>query len=232
MATVSRQVFGQALLDAISPTVKPSCITAKVKVRAVSMIGAWESIWTSHPGQTPQTSTVTDPSAGSQLINVAYTAQNDPETTDSDTDRTFNIQMSLVPNYTCQVGVVGTTLTVVQRLWTSTCIRWNSTVGEFNPYDTIVTDVYDVSVGQGAGVQLVRDPTKQTVANNAQPAPQDLVNHCEGVRNMDKEMSEQFVSPAALDLSPVVASLPPNSIPADVTFSSATFDCSQNLVCS
>ncbi|KAH7131461.1 hypothetical protein B0J13DRAFT_642157, partial [Dactylonectria estremocensis] len=233
---INRQVFSQYMLtETILPAIQESCVSSNVSVTAKDGLGDWKYTFSLLPGQTPQTSTVTDPKTGAQVINIAYTSQNDPNSSSSDSYLAFSIQLDIMPHYTCQVSFIGSTITIVQRLWVWIYVEWDATGEGINGYDLTLTDVYDMSVAQNGGLQITRDPSKQTKVDNSQdPDRSWLVNIFTGVNDAVNQIKSQITQLVPLDMESIVFSAPQSFVfpGAKVfTYSSAIFSDCQDLVC-
>jgi hypothetical protein len=235
VVTVNRQVLSQNLLNTILPAVQQFCNTTNVHVNVRNPFGEWSANFDVVPNQTPQTSTVTDVNTGAQIINITYTSQNDGGVSDSDSDMGFTVRLNIVPNYTCQVSVTGTTMTVVQRLWVSIFLNCGFTTVSINGYDTTLTDVYDVSVDQSGDLQLSLDQDKETSVDNSQTADNSWMESIiVGVNGLVGELKQAISPLSPLDMGSLNLSIPQNSVspcPNVLTYGSATFSENQDLVC-
>ncbi|CVL11696.1 hypothetical protein FPRO06_13005 [Fusarium proliferatum] len=234
VVAINRNVFAQYLLDNfILPQVETSCLTTVFKLHALNAFGHWGYDLKVVAGQTPQSATVTD--KGANVISINWQSHNDPNTSSSDSNGLFFIKGTVMPNYDCEVSFVDNTIVIEQHLQVYTFVQWDATGSSFYPYDTTITDVYDISVDQNGGLQVTLDPSKHTsVDKSTSPDRSATVNAFTSINDLGNDIKGDIDEMVAADLSSVTFNGPQSFIfpgANTFTYASASFSAYQDLVC-
>ncbi|KAK4460579.1 hypothetical protein QBC42DRAFT_332263, partial [Cladorrhinum samala] len=232
---INRNVIAGLILDQLLQVVSNSCFTATTDVMAHAF-GDVSYEYSFTPGAKPQTALVNPVNPNvfpvdvtQPVISIAYSSYS----TDDDKSGVTYGELSLTPNYTCDVYFSGTTMQVKQRLWVKMFAEWDDTGDTINPYDKTITDTYNISVDQNGVLQTQQGGS--TAEDNSQSADRSgIVNAFTNINNLVNGIKGDITDLVSTHLQPI----PFNNLKNFVfpgarvfTYKSAGFSEGQDLIC-
>lgn len=232
---INRNVIAGLILDQLLQVVSNSCFTATTDVTAHAF-GDVSYEYNLTPGAKPQTALVNPVNLNvfpidvtQPVISIAYSSYS----TDDDKSGVTYGELSITPNYTCDVYFSGTTMQVKQRLWVKMFAEWDDTGDTINPYDKTITDTYNISVDQNGVLQTQQ--VESTTEDNSQSADRSaIVNAFTNINNLVNGIKGDITDLVSTHLQPI----PFNNLQNFVfpgarvfTYKSASFSEGQDLIC-
>ncbi|KAM7219788.1 hypothetical protein V8F06_004822 [Rhypophila decipiens] len=199
---INRNVIAQLVLDQLLPVVSKSCYTATTDVTAHAL-GQVEYEYSLKSGAKPQTALVNlvntfPPDVTQPVISIAYSSCS---TNDDRSGVTYG-ELSITPNYTCDVYFSGTTIQVKQRLWVKVFAEWDNTGDTINPYDKTITDTYNISVDQN-GVLQTQQGASTTDDNSQSAVRSGIVTAFTGINDLVNGIKGDINDLVSTSLQPI-----------------------------
>ncbi|KAK1721199.1 uncharacterized protein BDZ83DRAFT_584110 [Colletotrichum acutatum] len=235
---IKRSVFAEQLMNIILPSAQKSCLTSDVNIHYTDNLGTWTPDLKFTPGQWPHIRDIRAPDQGEWIIDITWSAENDPgvQTENSEMWGVFYDSLAVVPHYSCEVTVKEATIIITQRLWVVISLSCEGVAkSPLNGYDVTFTDTYDLSVDQTGQLNIIRDENKfQQKDDSKEPDADYWGNLYAGVNDNFKQIKDKVTDLARLDLGSINFATPHNFVfPGGkvFTYTSARFSNHQDLIC-
>jgi hypothetical protein len=146
MISIKRATIGNYFLQNILPVVKGSCITADI---SDVLNGYFDCTFAS--GATPQKIDIKP--TGELILHLEYRQEYSKESRIFDPHNpSLKATLTVIPQFYLDLSFSGSTITLVQRAVVYISRTGPSNWGSGTVYDTMITDKYDISVGQDGGL--------------------------------------------------------------------------------